>query len=84
MGVLQSRAQPVGPLAQVVEQGPFKPLVTGSSPVRLTRGGTPDEDYTLHRAFSFAPRAEGGERSGLPMVASQASGKLGKIFHNVD
>lgn len=25
-----------GPLAQLAEQGPFKPLVTGSSPVRLT------------------------------------------------
>ena len=27
-----------GPLAQLAEQGPFKPLVTGSSPVRLTPG----------------------------------------------
>ncbi len=26
----------IGPLAQLAEQGPFKPLVTGSSPVRLT------------------------------------------------
>jgi hypothetical protein len=25
-----------GPLAQLAEQGPFKPLVTGSSPVRPT------------------------------------------------
>ena len=33
-----------GPLAQVVEQGPFKPLVTGSSPVRLIM--TPTGDYT--------------------------------------
>lgn len=29
-----------GPLAQLAEQGPFKPLVTGSSPVRLTPGVT--------------------------------------------
>ena len=27
-----------GPLAQLAEQGPFKPLVTGSSPVRLIPG----------------------------------------------
>ena len=32
-----------GPLAQLAEQGPFKPLVTGASPVRLTPGVT-----TLH------------------------------------
>ena len=40
---------------------------------------------SLQRAFSFAPRAEGGERSGLPMVPSSRISKLGKIFFdNVD
>ena len=39
-----------GPLAQLAEQGPFKPLVTGSSPVRLTPGVTILN--TLHKITS--------------------------------
>ncbi len=34
-GIILLRASR-GPLAQLVEQGPLKPLVTGSSPVRVT------------------------------------------------
>ena len=41
-----------GPLAQLAEQGPFKPLVTGSSPVRLTPGVT--MIHTLHSMISKA------------------------------
>ena len=42
-----------GPLAQLAEQGPFKPLVTGSSPVRLTPGVTILN--TLHSMIKTVP-----------------------------
>ncbi len=45
-----------GPLAQLAEQGPFKPLVTGSSPVRLTPGVTILN--TLHSIIKTVPYSQ--------------------------
>ena len=45
-----------GPLAQLAEQGPFKPLVTGSSPVRLTPGVTILN--TLHLMIKTVPYSQ--------------------------